>query len=336
MDTVEAEQRADLGTGAGGVDPSPGEGPPERGEPRVERWRRRSAGLIILHVFIGLVVVGVLLSSVVAAIMLAVGRQPPAPGTPGTSIAILMGLTGWLLFVYLERSARVRALTFGLVVLAGMVTMFASASGVLVADDFEGTEGSFVQHSDPYVDLSYDRGEYRVLVLDAMHPQFMRSILRQAYPAVRIEATVRFPTGAHKDTYAGVGCWGGPGGYQLVVSPAGEAFLVEVVSEETGERRQLTGGVQTEAWPLEDPVRLRLDCVGGGRGDTAVMGWVANEPVGAVGVPQGLDNWNGPGFVVYATEDGTEVRFDDFSARTDTRSPRELVPPIEMPEMDNG
>jgi hypothetical protein len=321
-------------------------------KPTVPRWRSSSAGLIILHVLLGLVVLGTLQGVVIVLLVSILGRDPTLfleTAPLERVLATFTGLIGWLLFVYLRRSTVVRTLWFMALLLAGLGTAVASAlsiapvlrSGdfdppVLRADDFEGSYGYFFQETGRGVDLSYTGGEYRVRVVDAYYPRIMRTFLDDAQPAVRVEATLRFPVGTHQHTIAGVGCWGGPGAYQLVLAPGGEAVLLEVVSENTGERRLLTEDVQTEATPLRGPVPLRLDCVGGGRGETAVVGWVGNEQVGAVGIPGGLDNWNGPGFVVYAAENGTEVRFDDFSARTDTGEPGELAPPIDLSGFEGG
>jgi hypothetical protein len=48
----------------------------------------------------------------------------------------------------------------------------------------------------------------------------------------------------------------------------------------------------------------------------------------------GIDTWNGPGSVVYASEDGTEVRFDDFSARADPGQHTALEPPVDLSQFE--
>ena len=109
-----------------------------------------------------------------------------------------------------------------------------------------------------------------------------------------------------------VGCWAADSAYLLIFLPTGEGAIVETVSEHTGERRELTESVTVPgARPRGEPNRLRIDCVGGGRGPTVVSGWVNGQPVVSVAVPDGTDSFNAVGFWVASSANGTEFSIDD-------------------------
>lgn len=89
----------------------------------VRPWQRSSVGWIILHILIGFIGSGFFLGVILAAVLLAAGRdleQPESDRIIATNtLAVLIGLVAWLMFVYLKRSRRVRWTVFLATLLGG-------------------------------------------------------------------------------------------------------------------------------------------------------------------------------------------------------------------------
>lgn len=89
----------------------------------VRPWQRSSVGWIILHILIGFIGSGFVLGVVLGAVLLAAGRDLGQPESARTiainTLAVLIGLVAWLMFVYLKRSRRVRWTVFLATLLGG-------------------------------------------------------------------------------------------------------------------------------------------------------------------------------------------------------------------------
>jgi hypothetical protein len=199
----------------------------------------------------------------------------------------------------------------------------------LLDEDFSSESPRFSTDSDPDVDLSVVDGTYRVRIKESSSPQLIRTFFGRTEGAVRFEATVTQLAGPGEEALSSVGCWNGDSAYLLAVTATGEAGILETVSERTGERRPLSDLVPDAARPRGEPNRLRIDCVGGGRGATVVSGWVNGEPVASVAVADGYDSFSAVGFWVLSTADGTEFSMDDAVAVAErSEPPLPPVPPI--------
>lgn len=205
------------------------------------------------------------------------------------------------------------------------------AGGVVLREDFNsGKSGRFSTDSDRLVDLSMADGRYKILIKDPVAPQFIRTFFDRSQGGLRFEATVTQVTGPDRDAVFAVGCWAASAAYLAVITPTGEVGILETISEQTGERRPLTE-LQTvrAARRRGEPNRLRIDCVGGGRGPTIVSAWVNGEPVVSVAVPDGIDSFNAVGFWLASTAPGTEYGVDDVEAAAERPDPpKPPVPPI--------
>lgn len=94
----------------------------------IRSWRRPELGWILVHVAIGLIGLGVLQALVIGFVLSAAGRdlaEPTIATEAGRSFAVLTGLTGWLSFVYLEKSPRVRWAVFLVLLLVGLASALA-------------------------------------------------------------------------------------------------------------------------------------------------------------------------------------------------------------------
>lgn len=202
--------------------------------------------------------------------------------------------------------------------------------GVVLREDFNSGSGRFSTDSDRLVDLSMADGRYRIRIKDPVAPQVIRTFFDRSRGGLRFEATVTQVTGPDRDAVFAVGCWAASAAYLAVITPTGEVGILETISEQTGERRPLTE-LQTvrAARRRGEPNRLRIDCVGGGRGPTIVSAWVNGEPVVSVAVPDGIDSFNAVGFWLVSTAPGTEYGVDDVEATAERPDPpKPPVPPI--------
>jgi hypothetical protein len=94
----------------------------------VPSWRRPELGWILLHVAIGLIGLGVLQAVVIGVVLSAAGKETAEltlAGEAGRFFAMLTGLTGWLSFVYLEKSRRVRWAVFLVLLAVGLAIALA-------------------------------------------------------------------------------------------------------------------------------------------------------------------------------------------------------------------
>ena len=210
------------------------------------------------------------------------------------------------------------------------VAVYNQADENLVDEDFSTARPRFSTDSDPLVDLSVVDGTSRIRIMDASSPQTIRSFFDRSRGGVRFEATLNQLVGPEQEAVSSVGCWNGDTAYLLVITPTGEAGLVETVSDRRGERRPLTDLLPVDsARPPGEPNRLRIDCVGGGRQATVVSGWVNGEPVASVAVADGYDSFSAVGFWVATNAPGTEFSVDDVLAVADRPDPpMPPVPPI--------
>jgi hypothetical protein len=88
----------------------------------VPAWRRPGVGWIILHILIGFVVFGFVQAFVIGGVLVAFGRstEPLEPRTgSAVTLAAVVGMVAWLLFVYLNRTSRVRWAVFLATLLSG-------------------------------------------------------------------------------------------------------------------------------------------------------------------------------------------------------------------------
>lgn len=205
----------------------------------------------------------------------------------------------------------VALITIGAVTQGPHVARPAGTDGeVLLVEEFDSGTTEFSTDSDRWVDLSVVDGVYRVTIKDSPYPQLMRHLFVRSYDGIRFEATIAYEPDVGEDTVASVGCWTADSGYVFGMMPDGRVGLLETVSERTGDRVELTKLVEADAArPPGEANRLRIDCVGGGKGSTIVSGYVNGEPVLSVAVPNGYDSFNAVGFWV-AGKGGTVIRFD--------------------------
>ena len=230
--------------------------------------------------------------------------EPPKRRRKAWLIGIIVGSVGMLV---------------ALAVIGYLIT--SRGSEVLLEEDFASGEHEFSSDSDRFVDLSVVDGAYRILIKDASHPQIVRANFGLSHDGLRFEATVTQVV-ADKDWVFSVGCWTGQSGYLFLMDSSGKVAIAETVNESTGEGRLLTDLAPTDATRSPDqPNRLRIDCVGGGREPTIVSGWVNGEPVVSVAVPDGYDSFSLVGFFVVSEADGAEFRVDDVVAAAERPPP---------------
>jgi len=207
---------------------------------------------------------------------------------------------------------------------------------VLLSEDFESGEPEFSTDSDRLVDLSVVDGVYRVTFRDARSPQLVRHIFTRSHDGLSLRATVVHPADATDDVLSAAGCWAGDSGYLFALSSDGEAGIIEVVSESTGERVDLAGPIAADAArPPGEPNRLRIDCVGGGKDPTVISGYVNGDPIVSVAVPVGYDSFNAVGFFLVSAKDGSVITIDDVIASAERPAPgMSPIPPIQSPSAE--
>lgn len=211
----------------------------------------------------------------------------------------------------------------------GAIGYFAATESELpLEEDFSSDEPEFTTDEDPMVAFSVADGAYHIVIKQSGPPQIARHIFNHSYDGLRIDSTVTMP-----DSGAAVfslGCWAGEHAYLLALISDGEVGLIETGSQGEGGARQLTNGTRSEALhSLNEPNRLRLDCVGGGSDPTIVSGWVNGTPVLSVEVPDGYDSFNAVGFFVGAETNGAEFVVDDVLTVDERPEPAvSPVPPI--------
>lgn len=91
---------------------------------RLPAWRGTGLGWVLLHVLIGLVAVGFFQLLLVGGVLVSAGRNTEEIEDLVAALsllAVLGGLTGWLLFVYARRRTMVRLGLFSLAVFPGLV-----------------------------------------------------------------------------------------------------------------------------------------------------------------------------------------------------------------------
>jgi hypothetical protein len=204
-----------------------------------------------------------------------------------------------------------------------------NGSEVLLEEDFSSDDPEFSTDSDPLVDFSVENDAYHILIKDASVDQFARHIFDISHDGLKFEATVRLPR--VRDSFFSVGCWSGEHAYVLMLFGSGNAWVVETARGSTGriEPHPLTDGVRTDTVDQAgEPIRLRIDCVGGGSEPTVVSGWINGEPIASVAVPEGFDSFDAVGFYLSTDTDGAEFVVDDVIASAERPAPAESpVPP---------
>ena len=230
--------------------------------------------------------------------------RPPLPPPPPPR----RGRRVWLVLTI------VASVIVGLTVIGAISDAGSPEGGEIFAEDFESDRIGFSTDSDRTIDLSVEDGVYRIEVKETEAPSLMRHVFAHTYDGVSIEATIVHPQGVEQPAIAAIGCWAGLSAYMFGTSPTGDAYLIETISEATGERRDLLEPLVVEhARPAGQPNRLRLDCVGGGREPTIVSAYVNDEPIASVSVVEGLDSFNAAGFFVASRRGGVVFRADDFT-----------------------
>lgn len=143
-----------------------------------------------------------------------------------------------------------------------------------------------------------------VRMKDVSAPQAVRLSFESTTDTVRFEADINRSAQQTMQANQSVGCWNGTSGYLFNLANTGHAGIIEVVDEAVGEQVALTEfTVAAAAQPLGEVNRMRIDCVGGGGTDPAVVtGWLNEQPVASVAVPAGHASFNAVGFVLTASE----------------------------------
>jgi hypothetical protein len=170
-------------------------------------------------------------------------------------------------------------------------------------------------------ELRMEDGEYVFEVKEANTPMHSRHVFTNSHKSLTFEATAVHPTDVGEESAAALGCWAGDAGYLFLTSPNGEAVVIGTRSE-TGEIGDFTEPVVMDAArPAGQPNELRLECLGGeGREPTIVSGYVNDEPVVSVSIPNGYDSFDAIGFWVLAG-DPTTFTFDDVLVTAERAEP---------------
>jgi hypothetical protein len=215
----------------------------------------------------------------------------------------------------------VGAITLVLVAIGFIGAIAEQGDGEIFSESFDSDEVGFSTDSDRFVDLSVVDDAYQVTIKDGSIPQVARYVFEHTYDGLSFEATIVHQVGAGGVVFASVGCWAGESAYQLLMAPNGDVGLLETVRENTGERRELTELIPVDAArPAGQPNRLEIDCVGGGKDETIVSGYVNGEPVLSVAIPDGYDSFNAVGFFMVA-ERGGRFTIDDVTASSGQPQP---------------
>jgi hypothetical protein len=219
--------------------------------------------------------------------------------------------------------------TFAVLAVVGYLTSSTESDDQLLVEDFSSDEPEFTTDSDPFVDFSVENDAYHILIKDASVDQFARHIFDISHDGLKFEATVRMPR--VRNSFFSVGCWSGEHAYVLMLFGSGNAWVVETARGSTGriEPYPLTDGVRTDTVDQAgEPIRLRIDCVGGGSEPTVVSGWINGEPIASVAVPEGFDSFDAVGFYLSTDTDGAEFVVDDVIASAERPEPaKSPVPP---------
>jgi hypothetical protein len=199
---------------------------------------------------------------------------------------------------------------FGLGLLSGQMGL---SGRVLIEEDFENDIGvPFAQESDRFIQMEVVDGEYRVDIDDPYSPHLIRSFFDTTAGSVAFEATLQTSFEPEDRLLTSIGCFNSDAGYLMVLVTSGDAILLETVSENTGQRQPLSEPVAVEGFTSGTPVKLEIDCVGGGTDPTIVSGWVNETPVLSVAVENGMDSFNAVAFWLGTEEaDGAEFRIDN-------------------------
>jgi hypothetical protein len=108
-----------------------------------------------------------------------------------------------------------------------------------------------------------------------------------------------------------VACFGAGASYELALGSNGETAIMREISDKGLD--VLTTG-STVAARLTTPVRLRLDCLGGGNGPTQLVGYVNGTQVVSVSDNDSFESFGAIGVKAFA-EQPLDVLFDDPFAK---------------------
>ena len=200
-------------------------------------------------------------------------------------------------------------------------------SGLPIQDDFSG-DCDWSDDEDENVSLGCTGGEYRVLFksTEKMIEHLIPRRSEEAVNAVSVEAdaTLRaFPDASENDyEFHGVGCWVSPArapgqGYLFLVNPEKEALAIikmdETAPAEQGFLKVLLDE-ESEAVPsIGEKIRVRGECRATEDRVNLTM-FLEGEQVGSATDAPGFRGFAAFGFLVLATQPGTDIRYDNFTA----------------------
>ena len=209
----------------------------------------------------------------------------------------------------MRRVLLIGPLATGLLILSIVTGCGGLPDGVLIDEDFSDADDlPFLLENDRFIDMAVDGGEYLVTINDPNAPHVIRNIFDRSSGSLAFETTLETTFDPDDRLLTSIGCWNADAGYVFVVLPSGEAGLLEVVSEKTGERIPLSELVSVEGFESGEPTRLELDCVGGGTEPTTISAWINDTPILSVSVNDGMDSFNAIGFWLGA--EGTTFHID--------------------------
>jgi len=215
-----------------------------------------------------------------------------------------------------------------LIVMAVAGAVLQPSDGTFLAEDFDSGTTQFSTDSDRLVDLTVEDGAYHIAIKDPTAPQIARFVFSSARHAFRFEADVSVE--GEGGWGAGVGCWAGDSAYVFTMLDTGEVVLIETLSDATGERQFVTEPTTVDTIGRStEPIRLRIDCIGGGTDPTIVSGWVNGQPIVSIADPDGYDSFMAVGIFAFAGEAGTEFRVDNVVGAEDRPEP--AVSPVVLP-----
>ncbi len=189
--------------------------------------------------------------------------------------------------------------------------------GLPFADDFSSQACHWQTATDPFVSLGCVHGEFRVLIKRLGVPQNVRRFVANGVPSLRVEADTTRRAGTQIVLY-GTSCWSSQEkGYILGVSAGGAWAIFRIDVNANPIQTSLAESPSTNAVPgFAKTNRVRCDCISGAGKQTTLILYVNGAKIATARDRHGLGPLKGYGFFVITTKAGSDVRFDNFAART--------------------
>jgi len=203
----------------------------------------------------------------------------------------------------------------GVVVVLAILTVIglvAQLNSPLVDDNLNSGDGPFVAERDSLVTLEHADGGYRMLLAEGNSgPQMARSYWAPTVRSVRVEVTASVRGDAPEESFVGVACVAAGAIYALYIGVKGDSAIVRA---DVGKKTEILASSPPRSARLTSPVRLRLDCRGGGNGPTELTGYIDGAEVASAKDVESFESFGAIGVLAFADQQ-LDVLFDDPYAK---------------------